>query len=147
MFGSIYFRQQPDSWFVRRLRLSAVVATVGLFALCITGVIPDHSFASGSTFSGTFTNQYGTSSTMFRTAAWRISRPLFLDMMGHVSLIVPGLALVILALVVHYREQVVTASEVRSSVLSLMFLTGVWMLVLGMIGGYLAKILAFPLGR
>ncbi len=44
-------------------------------------------------------------------------------------------------------ERVVTAPEVRSSVQSLMILTGVWTLVLGAIGVYITKILTFPLGH
>jgi hypothetical protein len=148
LFGAIFFRQQPDSWFVRRLRISAIVTVVGLFALCITGIIPDASFGAGATFSGRFVNEYGTFvNHVSDNSLGNLTGPLFFDMMEHVSLIVPGLALVILVLIVHYRERVVTVPEVRRSVQWLMLVAGAWTLVLGAIGVYITKILTFPLGH
>ena len=148
LFGAVFFRQQPDSWFVRRLRISAIVTVVGLFGLCITGIIPDASFDSGARFSGKFVNDYGTFVNHVSDGSLgNLTGPLLFDMMEHVSLIVPGLALVILVLIVHYRERVVTAPEVRRSVQALMLLTGAWVLVLGAIGVYITKILTFPLGH
>ena len=148
LFGAVFFGQQPDSRFVRRLQISAWVTVAGLFALCITGIVPDASFDTGARFSGTFVNDYGSFVNHVSDASLgNLTGPLLFDMMEHVSLVVPGLALVILVLIVHYRERVVTAPAVRRSVQALMLLTGAWILVLGAIGVYITKILTFPLGH
>ena len=148
LFGAVFFRQQPDSLYVRRLRVSVAVTVAGLFALCITGIIPDASFDAGARFSGTFVNDYGTFAIHVTDASLgNLTGPLLFDMMEHVSLVVPGLALVILVLIFHYGARVVTAPEVRRSVQALMLITGAWLLVLGAIGVYITKVLTFPLGH
>jgi hypothetical protein len=68
-------------------------------------------------------------------------------MMEHVSLIVPGLAAVILFLIWYYGPRVMTQPVIRNSTLSLMVLTGGWMMVLGMIGIYITKVLTFPVPK
>jgi len=47
LFGAIFFVRQPDAVMVRRLKVSSIVAFVGLLGLMITGIIPDISFGSG----------------------------------------------------------------------------------------------------
>ena len=90
---------------MRRLQLSAAVTVAGLFALCITGIIPDASFDSGARFSGRFVNDYGTFINHVSDAnLGNLTGPFLFDMMEHVSLIVPGLALMILVLIVHCRD-------------------------------------------
>ncbi len=71
---------------------------------------------------------------MTDTSLGNFTGPLLFDMMEHVSLIVPGLAAVILFLIRHYGPRVMTQPVIRNSTLGLMALAGGWMMVLGMIG-------------
>ena len=147
LFGAIFFAKDPDAILVRRLKISAVVTFVALLALMITGFIPDAGFGSGSAFSGTIHNAYGTfDSHVSNASLGNFTGPLLFDMMEHVSLIVPGLAAVAGLLILHYGERVVTVPAIRRSVLWVMALTGVWTLVIGAIGVYLTKVLTFPPG-
>jgi hypothetical protein len=147
LFGAIFFAKDPDEQMVRRLKISAVVTFVALLALMITGMIPDTGFASGSAFSGTVSNSYGTfTNHVSDTGVGGFTGPLLFDMMEHVSLIVPGLAAVAGVLILHYGERVITVPAIRRSVLTLMALTGLWTLVIGAIGVYLTKVLTFPVG-
>lgn len=146
LFGAIYFAKNPDARTARRLKISAVGTFVALVALIITGMIPDIAFA-GSAFTGTVQNSYGTFTSLVTDAGvGNFAGPLLFDMMEHASLIVPGLAALIMVLILHYGERVITVPVIRRSVLTLMALTGVWTLALGAIGVYITKILTFPLG-
>jgi hypothetical protein len=147
LFGAIFFSKEPDALMVRRLKVSAIVTFGALLALMVTGMIPDTGFASGSQFSGTIHNSYGTfANHVSDNGVGNFTGPLLFDMMEHVSLIVPGLAAVAGALIIHHGERVVTVPVIRRSVLTLMALTGVWTLVIGAIGVYLTKVLTFPVG-
>jgi hypothetical protein len=147
LFGAIFFVRQPDALMVRRLKVSSIVAFVGLLGLMITGIIPDISFGSGGTFSGTVTNDFGTFVTKVTdTTLGNFTGPLLFDMMEHVSLIVPGLAAVIGFLILYLGRRVMTEPAIRGSVLSLMLVAGAWTFVLGAIGVYITKILTFPAG-
>ncbi len=55
-------------------------------------------------------------------------------MMEHVSLVVPGLAAVVAFLIWNQGRKVITEPTVRTAVLSLMAVNGVWIFVLGAIG-------------
>lgn len=132
---------------VRRLKISAIVTFIALVGLMITGMIPDTGFAAGSRVSGTIHNAYGTFTTKVSDdGLGSFTGPLLFDMMEHVSLIVPGLAAVAGALILHYGERVVAVPAVRRSVLSLMALCAIWTLVIGAVGVYLTKALTFPVG-
>jgi len=147
LFGAVFFSRQPDGLMVRRLKVSSIVAFVGLLGLMITGIIPDISFGSGSTFSGTVTNDFGSFVTKVTdTTLGNFTGPLLFDMMEHVSLIVPGLAAVIGFLVLYLGRRVMTEPAIRASVLSLMLVAGAWTFVLGAIGVYITKVLTFPAG-
>lgn len=147
LFGAIFFSNQPDERTVRRLKISAIVTFVALLGLMITGMIPDTGFAAGSQFSGTIHNSYGVFTTKVGDdGLGSFTGPLLFDMMEHVSLIVPGLAAVAGALILHYGERVITVAPIRRSVLALMALCGIWTVVIGAIGVYLTKVLTFPVG-
>jgi hypothetical protein len=147
LFGAIFFVHDPSAVMVRRLKISSVIAFLGLLGLMITGIIPDISFGSGSTFSGTVTNDFGTFvNKVSDTSLGNFTGPLLFDMMEHVSLIVPGLAAVIGFLILYLGRRVMTEPAIKASVLSLMFVAGVWTFVLGAIGVYITKVLTFPAG-
>lgn len=146
VFGAIYFRKAADPQWLFRLKVSSIVAFAMIVGLMITGIIPDTAFGSGATFTSHFTNDFGTfSSQVTDHSLSHFTGPLLFDMMEHVTLIVPGLAAVIGFLIWHFEDRVVTDSRVRNSVLSLMILSGIWIVVLGMIGVYLTKTLTFPI--
>lgn len=67
-------------------------------------------------------------------------------MMERVSLVVPGLAAVAGVLIFACGEKVITVPAIRRSVLSVMAVTGIWVLVIGVIGVYITKVLTYPLG-
>ena len=147
LFAGIYFSKQPDATLVRRLKISGVITFAALIGLMISGIVPDIGFGSGAAFSGARTNAYGTFvSHVTDDSLGAFTGPLLFDIMEHVSLIVPGLAAVVLLLVWHYEEQVITVPAIRRSVLWLMGLTGLWMLTIGGIGVYITKILTYPSG-
>jgi hypothetical protein len=145
LVGCIYFVKDPDQTIVYRLKVSAAVSFLLLIGLMISGIVPDTAFGSGSTFSYRHTNDLGTFiSRVTDGSLGNFTGPLLFDMMEHVSLIVPGLAAVIVFLIWYYGPRVMTQPVIRNSTLGLMVLTGAWMLVLGMIGIYITKVLTFP---
>jgi hypothetical protein len=148
LFGAIFFAKDPDERLVRRLKISAVVAFVLLMLLMISGMIPDINFAAGATFAHSTTNDFGTfTAQVTDNSLGNFTGPLLFDMMEHVTLIVPGLAAVVGFLIFYYGARVITNPTIKWSVLSLMFLAGVWTLTLGGIGVYITKILTFPVGQ
>ncbi len=148
LFGAIFFAKDPDERLVRRLKISAVAAFVLLMLLMITGMIPDINFAASTTFAHTTTNDFGTFTAQVTDSSLsNFTGPLLFDMMEHVTLIVPGLAAVVGFLIFYYGARVITNPTIKWSVLSLMFLAGVWTLALGGIGVYITKILTFPVGQ
>ena len=147
LFGAIYFTRTPDAATVRRLKISAAVTFAALLALMISGIIPDIGFGNAGSFAGTTHNAYGTfSNHVTGTGLGNFTGPLLFDMMEHVSLVVPGLAAVAGVLIFANGEQVVTVPVIRRSVLSVMAMTGIWVLVIGVIGVYITKVLTYPLG-
>jgi hypothetical protein len=147
LFGAIYFSKEPDAKTVRRLKISSAGTFVALLALMITGIFPDTGFGAGAAFSGTVQNAYGTVTSHIPDAGvGNFTGPLLFDMMEHVSLIVPGLAAVAGFLIFHYGRRVVTEPVIKRAVLSIMAVTGAWMLVIGAIGVYITKVLTYPVG-
>ncbi len=147
LFGSIYFSRTADARLIRRLKISSAVTFVALLGLMVSGIIPDTAFGVGATFSTTTTNDFGTFTSQVTDASLgNFTGPLLFDVMEHVSLIVPGLAAVIGYLIWTQGAAVVEAPAMRRSVLSLMIVTGLWTLALGMVGVYITKILTFPQG-
>jgi hypothetical protein len=147
LFGAIFFSKTADATLVRRLKISSAVTFVALMALMISGIVPDIQFAFGAALSHVTTNDFGSfTSKVTDTSLGNFTGPLLFDMMEHVTLIVPGLAAVVGYLIWHYGGRVVTDPKIKRSVLSLMFLAGVWTLALGAIGVYITKVLTFPVG-
>jgi hypothetical protein len=147
LFGAIFFTKSPDARTVRRLKISAAVTFVALLLLMISGIIPDIGFGYPNTFTGTVHNAYGTfHSAVTATGLGNFTGPLLFDMMEHVSLIVPGLAAVAGVLIFTAGERVITVPAIRTSVLWLMSVTGIWVLIIGVIGVYLTKVVTYPPG-
>jgi hypothetical protein len=147
LFGAIFFTKDPDARTVRRLKISAAVTFTALLLLMISGIIPDIGFGNPGTFTGTTHNAYGTfHNSVTGTGLGNFTGPLLFDMMEHVSLIVPGLAAVAGVLIFTAGERVITVPAIRTSVLWLMSLTGIWVLIIGVIGVYITKVLTYPPG-
>jgi tetrahydromethanopterin S-methyltransferase subunit E len=146
--GAIWFSRQADDRLVRGLKTASMATLVAFVLLTITGLVPDVAFEGGATFSGTFHNDFGTvQSTVSDDNVGAFTGPLLFDVMEHITLVVPGLALLICFLVWHFGKRVVEDQVVRRSVLSLLFLTGFWVLALGSVGVYITKILTYPYTR
>lgn len=144
-FGAIYFPKTIGAQHLFRLKATGIVLFILIVGLMITGIIPDMSFGSGATFTYNTTNSFGAfAAKVTDDSLGNFTGPLLFDMMEHVTLIVPGLAAVIGFLIWHYGQRLATDQKARGSVISLMILTGIWMLALGMIGVYITKILTFP---
>jgi hypothetical protein len=147
LFGAIFFTKTPDARTVRRLKISAGVTFGALLLLMISGIIPDIGFGYPNTFSGVTRNASGTITSHVTAAGLgNFTGPLLFDMMEHVSLIVPGLAAVAGVLIFTAGERVITVPAFRASVLWIMSLTGIWVLIIGVIGFYLTKVLTYPPG-
>ena len=147
LFGAIFFAREPDKRVVTGLKISSMAAFVLLMGLMISGIIPDIAF-NGTNLSHTTTNDFGAfSAQVTDDNVSNFAGPLLFDVMEHVSLIVPALAAVVGFLIFHYGRRVMTNPQVKRSVLSLMVLTGVWVLALGGIGVFITKVLTFPTGR
>jgi hypothetical protein len=147
LFGAIFFTKTPDPRTVRRLKISAAVTFGALLLLMISGIIPDIGFGYPNTFTGTVHNAYGTfHNSVTATGLGNFTGPLLFDMMEHVSLIVPGLAAVAGVLIFTAGERVITVPAIRTSVLWLMSITGIWVLIIGVIGVYITKVLTYPPG-
>jgi hypothetical protein len=146
--GAIWFSRQADERLVRGLKTASMATVVAFVLLTITGLVPDVTFDKGTTFSGTFHNEFGTvQSTVSDDNVGAFTGPLLFDIMEHVTLAVPGLALLLCFLVWHFGRRTVEDPVVRRSVLSLLFLTGFWVLALGSVGVYITKILTYPYTR
>jgi hypothetical protein len=127
LFGAIFFTRTPDARTVRRLKVSAAVTFAALLLLMISGIIPDIGFGNVPSFSGTTHNAYGTfRSSVDATGLGNFTGPLLFDMMEHVSLIVPGLAAIAGVLIFTAGDKVITVPAIRTSVLTLMAVTGIW---------------------
>lgn len=147
LFGAIFFTKDPDAATVRRLKISAAVTFTALLLLMISGIVPDIGFGNPDSFSGTTQNAYGTfHSVVTASGLGNFTGPLLFDMMEHVSLIVPGLAAVAGILIFTAGERVITVPAIRASVLWLMSVTGIWVLIIGVIGVYITKVLTYPPG-
>ncbi len=147
LFGAIFFTRVPDPRTVRRLKISAAVTFVALLLLMISGIIPDIGFGNPGTFTTTTHNAYGTfRSSVTASGLGSFTGPLLFDMMEHVSLIVPGLAAVAGVLIFTAGDKVITVPAIRASVLWLMSITGIWVLIIGVIGVYITKVLTYPPG-
>lgn len=147
LFGAIFFTKDPTAQTVRRLKISAAVTFAALLLLMISGIIPDIGFGTTPSFTGTIHNAYGTfRSSVTAAGLGNFTGPLLFDMMEHVSLVVPGLAAVAGVLIFTAGDQVITVPAIRTSVLWLMSITGIWTLIIGVIGVYITKVLTYPPG-
>ena len=145
IFGFIYFVKEDNPKLAGRLKTSSLIAFLSLVMLMITGIIPDMAFSSGANFSGVWNTGLGNYSVHVTDAQiGAFTGPLLFDMMEHISFVVVGLAAVIVYLIWTGAGRVLTDSHLKRSIITLMFLTGTWVLVLGAIGVYLTKILTFP---
>jgi hypothetical protein len=146
--GAIWFSRQADDRLVRGLRAAGLTTVVALVLLTITGLVPDIGFEKGATFSGTFHGEFGTiQSNVSDENVGAFTGPLLFDIMEHISLVVPGLAVLLCFLIWNLGRRTVEDPAVRRSVLSLLVLTGCWALVLGGIGVYITKVLTYPYTR
>jgi hypothetical protein len=147
LFGAIFFTKTPDPRTVRRIKISAAVTFAALLLLMISGIIPDIGFGNVSSFATTTHNAYGTfRGSVDATGLGNFTGPLLFDMMEHVSLVVPGLAAVAGVLIFTAGDRVITVPAIRASVLTLMAITGIWVLIIGAIGVYITKVLTYPPG-
>jgi hypothetical protein len=145
LFGAIFFTRTPDPRTVRRLKISAAVTFAALLLLMISGIIPDIGFGNVTSFAGTTSNAYGTfHSSVTATGLGNFTGPLLFDMMEHVSLVVPGLAAVAGVLIFTAGDRVITVPAIRTSVLWLMSITGIWTLIIGAIGAMVTSTTASP---
>ncbi len=148
LVGAIWFSRQADERLVRGLKAASMVTLVAFVLLTITGLVPDIGFEKGTTFSGAFHNDFGTfQSTVSDENLGAFTGPLLFDIMEHISLIVPGLALLVCFLIWHHGRRTVEDQLVRRSVLSLLVLTGFWALAIGSVGVYITKVLTYPYTR
>ncbi len=146
LLGAIYFSRTADAQFVRRLKVSSVVTMGSLLLLIVTGIIPDVGFVN-TAISTHIHNAYGVfTATVSPSGLGNFTGPLLFDMMEHASLIVPGIAAVVVFLIFHYGAQVISNQRVRRTVIGLMLLAGAWMMVIGGIGVYITKVLTYPVG-
>ncbi len=147
IFGAIYFTKEPSKSFVTRLKVSSLVAFLLVVGLLVSGILPDVNFGSGATLTGAYTNNYGNFTQIISDAsAANFTGPLLFDMMEHVSFIGGVLAGVVTFLIWDFGELVVTEPKAKWSVLSLIFVTVAWLLILGVIGTIMTKTLTFPPG-
>jgi hypothetical protein len=147
IFGAIYFTKEPSKSFMTRLKISSLVTFLLVVGLLVSGILPDINFGSGSTLTSSYTNDYGNfTQTVSDASVAGFTGPLLFDMMEHVSFIGGVLAGVITFLVWDFGELVVTEPKAKWSVLSLIFVTVAWLIVLGIIGTIMTKTLTFPPG-
>lgn len=147
IFGGIYFRRNPDRVFIMRLKLSALATFLLVFLLMISGILPDVNFGSGALLTATYTNNYGNfTQTISDASVGAFTGPLLFDMMEHISFVGLALTGVITYLIWDFDELVITNKHVRMSILSLIIITGIWLLVLGVVGTLMTKTLTFPPG-
>ena len=146
--GAIWFSRRADERLVRGLKTASMVTVIAFVLLTITGLVPDVGFEKGATFSGTFHSDFGTvQSTVSDDNVGAFTGPLLFDIMEHISLVVPGLALLLCFLIWHHGRRTIEDPAVRASVLSLLVLTGFWALAIGGVGVYITKILTYPYTR
>ncbi len=147
IFGAIYFTKEPTKTFMTRLKVSSLITFLLVVGLLVSGVLPDVNFGSGSLLSASYTNDYGNfTQTISDATAANFTGPLLFDVMEHVSFIGGVLSGVITFLIWDFGELVVTETKAKWSVLSLIFVTVAWLLVLGVIGTIMTKTLTFPPG-
>ena len=148
LFGAILLAAQGGERLVRGLKAVSLLTVIALALLMVTGIVPDVRFEKGADFSGTIHNDFGTfQSTVSDDNLSAFTGPLLFDMMEHISFIVPGLAVVLCFLIWHYGRRVIEDRAVRRSALWVLATTVGWMLVIGHIGFYVSKVLAFPYTR
>ena len=146
--GAIALVRQADDRLVRGLKAASLVTVLAFLALTVTGLVPDVAFEKGAMFSGTFHNDFGTvQAAVTDDNVGAFTGPLLFDIMEHISLVVPLLALLLCFLVWHYGRRTVEDPAVRRAVLSVLVLTGGWALVIGSMGVYITKVLTYPYTR
>jgi hypothetical protein len=147
IFGAIYFTKTPDRKFMKRLKISGLVTFLLVFALMISGILPDVNFGSGATLTASYGNNYGNFTQSISDASvGAFTGPLLFDMMEHISFVGLALTAVITYLLWTFDELVITDKLVRRSMLSLIIVTGAWLIVLGVVGTLMTKTLTFPPG-
>lgn len=146
-FGGIYFTKETSSTFVFRLKFSALVTFLLTLGLMISGMLPDVSFGDATLLTATYSSAYGNfTQNVGAASAGNFTGPLLFDMMEHVSFVGLALVGVVTYLIWDYGSLVITDRRVKWSVLSLIFVTVAWLLVLGVIGTLMTKTLTFPPG-
>jgi hypothetical protein len=146
-FGGIYFTKDPTPVFVTRLKFSALVTFILTFVLMISGILPDTNFGNATMLTAAYSSSYGNfTQNVGAVAAGNFTGPLLFDMMEHISFVGLALVGVITYLVWDFGALVVTDGRVRMSVLSIIFVTVAWLIVLGVVGTLLTKTLTFPPG-
>jgi len=148
LFGALWGGRPADARLVAALRVVSLLTLLALVALTVSGLVPDVAFDKGTALSGTLQNGFGT----FRAQVsddnlGAFTGPLLFDVMEHVSLVVPGLALLLCFWIWHHGRRVVEDAAVRRTALWLVAVIGFWVLAIGNIGLYLTKVLTFPYVR
>lgn len=147
IFGAIYFKRIESETYVKRLKISALVTFLLVLGLMISGMLPDTNFGSGATLTASYTNNYGNFTQSISDASvGAFTGPLLFDMMEHISFIGLTLTAIITYLIWNYGELVITDMRVKWSILSLIIVTGAWLIVLGVVGTIMTKTLTFPPG-
>lgn len=147
VFGGIYFTKDPSTQFITRLKFSALITFLLTLGLMISGMIPDTNFGNATLLTAAYGNDYGNfSQNVGAVSAGNFTGPLFFDMMEHISFVGLALVAVITHLIWDFGALVVTDRKVKMSVLSLIFVTVAWLIVLGVVGTIMTKTLTFPPG-
>ena len=143
--GALAFALRADARLLGGLKAASAFSFLALVALTVTGLVPDIVFEKGSLFSGTFQNAFGHfQAAVTDDGMGAFTGPLLFDVMEHVSLVVPGLALLLCVLVWRDGPRVVESDGARRAVLVLAAVTMFWILAVGGTGVYLAKVLTVP---
>jgi hypothetical protein len=146
--GALWFAQKADRRLLRGLAVASAFTFLAVVGLTLTGLVPDVAFEKGDMFSGTVQNPFGTfQATVTDENVGAFTAPLLFDMMEHVSLVVPGLALLLWFWIRHHGPRVVEDPLVRRTALVLVGANAFWLFVLGGIGVYMTKVLTFPYAR
>lgn len=146
-FGGIYFTKEAGPTFVFRLKFSALMTFLLTLGLMVSGILPDINFGDATLLTAAYSSPYGNfTQNVAAASAGNFTGPLLFDMMEHVSFVGLAMVAVITYLIWDYGSLVITDKRVKWSVLSLIFVTVAWLLVLGVVGTLMTKTLTFPPG-
>ena len=150
VLGSVFFSTQPSGHAALHMRIGSTSAVVLAVLVVISGIVHDIGFGNPALFNQTWGNLgSGFAITHQQTngnSLGNIIGPLNFDVKQHVSLLIPGLAVMIAVLCWKFGKDIVKVQHYRRAVLTITSLSFAWIAVIAVIGIYLARFLTFPVG-